>query len=223
MRLLVFAIMCYNRAMLEIRIHGRGGQGSVTAAELLAMAAFSDGYEAQAFPHFGVERRGAPVQAYVRLSSRPIRLRERVYHPQILLVQDPTLLSVIDVFAGCPKDAVIIINSEKELGELGIPGGYKVLSVPATKIALEAIGKPIFNTAMLGAFGGATDLLNFSSIKKAICEHFPPDLAEVNVQAADSAYCFSHAGGRYCRLTPKICSITKDERDKLKVICQDGR
>ena len=99
--------------MLEIRIHGRGGQGSVTAAYLLAMAAFEEGFYAQAFPNFGVERRGAPVEAFVRISKKPIRLREHIYHPEVLIIQDPTLIQAVDVLQGAHKDTKIIINSEK--------------------------------------------------------------------------------------------------------------
>ena len=208
--------------MLEIRIHGRGGQGSVTAAELLAVAAFDEGYNAQAFPHFGVERRGAPVQAYVRVSSKPIRLRERVYTPEVIIVQDPTLLEVVDVFAGCEKNTPVIINSEKEVKDFVFSKDYKILTIPAVKIAMETIGKPIINTAMLGAFAGITGLIKFSAIRHAICEHFPPKLAEVNIKAANTAFCFASEGDKYCKLTPKICSITKDDKDKLKVLCQNG-
>lgn len=208
--------------MLEIRIHGRGGQGSVTAAELLAVAAFNEGYNAQAFPHFGVERRGAPVQAYVRLSSKSIRLRERVYNPEVIIVQDPTLLEVVDVFAGCQKDTPVIINSEKEVKDFSFSKEYKILTIPAVKIALEAIGKPIINTAMLGAFAGISELIKFSAIRLAICQHFPPKLAEVNIKAANTAYCYSQEGNKYCQLTPKVCSITKDDKDKLKVMCKNG-
>ncbi|MFH1781882.1 MAG: pyruvate ferredoxin oxidoreductase subunit gamma [Patescibacteria group bacterium] len=205
--------------MLEIRIHGRGGQGSVTAAELLSMAAFADGMHAQAFPHFGVERRGAPVQAYVRLADEPIRLREHIYSPDIVVVQDPTLLEVIDVFEGCGKNSVVIINSEKAITEFTIPKGIKALTVPGTKIAMETIGKPIFNTAMMGAVAGVTDLIKFSSIRRAICQHFPPALAEVNIKAANTAYCYAHEGDKFCQLTPKVCTITEDDRKRLKVKC----
>ncbi len=206
--------------MLEIRIHGRGGQGSVTAAYLLAIAAFAEGYQAQAFPHFGVERRGAPVQAFVRISKKQIRLREHVYHPEVILIQDPTLIGAVDVLQGAHKDTTIIVNSEKSLKELGLPSNYRILTVPATKIALEAMKKPIFNTAMIGAFGGATEILKFESIRKAFCQEFSPELAKINVKAANTAYCFAKPGQKLCQITPQICSITKDDRKKYKVLCQ---
>lgn len=206
--------------MLEIRIHGRGGQGSVTAAYLLAIAAFEEGYYAQAFPHFGVERRGAPVQAFVRISKKPIRLREHVYHPEVLIIQDPTLINTTNLLQGAHKDTTIIVNSEKTIKELGLPSNFKVLTVPATKIALETIKKPIFNTAMIGAFGGATNILKFESIRKAFCQEFNPELAKVNIKAANTAYCFAQPGQKLCQITPQICSITKDDRNKLKIQCQ---
>jgi len=206
--------------MIEIRIHGRGGQGSVTAAYLLATAAFYEGYQAQAFPHFGVERRGAPVQAYVRISKKSIRLREHVYHPEVLIIQDPMLLDSVDILQGAHKDTKIIINSEKSIKELSLPENFKILSIPAVKIALETIGKPIINTAMMGAFGGVFDLINFASIRKAICENFPPALAKVNIQAANTAYCNAQPGNKFCALTPNVCNITKTDINKLKIECK---
>ena len=220
--LLFYKKIWYNLTMLEIRIHGRGGQGAVTAAELLAVAAFNEGYNAQAFPHFGVERRGAPVQAYVRISSHEIRLRSRVYNPEAIIILDPTLIEVVDVFEGCKKDTPIIINSEKDVKDFGFSKEYKILTIPASKIAMEIIGKPIINTIMLGAFAGVTELIKFSAIREAICHHFPPKLAEVNIKAANTAYCYSSKGDKYCKLTPKVCSITKDDKNKLKILCKNG-
>jgi len=194
--------------MIEIRIHGRGGQGSVTAAELLAVAAFNDGYESQAFPHFGVERRGAPVQAYVRISKDKIRIREHINNPDILLIQDPTLIDAIDVFAGLKKGGIVIINSEKCISEMDIPGDFKVFCVPATKIALDIIKKPIFNTVMLGAFALATDLIKFSSIESAIKSHFSTNMATTNLKAIKAAYT--------CKINSDICSISKQDKLRLK-------
>lgn len=205
--------------MIEIRIHGRGGQGAVTMAYLLAMAGFYDGYQSQAFPHFGVERRGAPVESYVRLSKKSIRLREHVYHPEVLIILDPTLLDSTNILYGAHKDTKIIINSEKSLAELNLPKNYKVLSISATKIALETMKINIINTAMLGIFGGSLDLIKFDSIRKAICENFNPELAKINIRAANSAYCFSQPGHKLCQITPNVCSITKDDLNKLKVQC----
>lgn len=206
--------------MLEIRIHGRGGQGSVTAAYLLAMAAFEEGFYAQAFPNFGVERRGAPVEAFVRISKKPIRLREHIYHPEVLIIQDPTLIQAVDVLQGAHKDTKIIINSEKTVKELGLPNNFHILTVPAVKIALKTIKKPIINTAMLGAFGAVTELLEFESIRKAICQNFPPELAKMNIQAANTAYCQSESGNKFCKITPNVCTITTNDRKKIAVQCK---
>lgn len=199
--------------MIEIRIHGRGGQGSVTMAYLLAIAAFHEGYYAQAFPHFGVERRGAPVAAYVRISKKPIRLREHVYHPEVIIIQDPTLIGSMDILQGAHPDTKIIINSEKSIKELGLSKNLKILTVPAVKIALETIKKPIINTVMLGAFGGVFDLIKFDAIKKAIKQNFSSDLAKINIQAANAAYCLAQPGD-------KFCNINKKDKDKLKLECK---
>lgn len=206
--------------MIEIRIHGRGGQGSVTAAYLLAIAAFAEGYNAQAFPHFGVERRGAPVEAYIRISKNNIRLREHVYHPEVIIIQDPTLIESVDILKGAHSDTTIIVNTEKSIKELGLPKNYNILTIPAVKIALETIKKPIINTVMLGAFGAVSGLLEFSSIRSAICQNFPPALAKINIKAANTAYCHASPGDKYCELTPNVCSISEDDRKKLKVQCK---
>lgn len=205
--------------MIEIRIHGRGGQGSVTMAYLLAMAGFAEGYEAQAFPHFGVERRGAPVAAYARFSKKPIRLREHIYHPEVIIIQDPSLINSVDILQGAHEDTKIIVNTEKSIIDLGLPKNYKILTVPAVKIAMETIGQPIINTAMLGAFGGIFSLLKFDSIRAAICQNFSADLAKINAKAANTAYCHAQPGNKFCRLTPNVCSITKNDVNKLKVQC----
>lgn len=185
----------------------------MTMAYLLAIAAFAEGYEAQAFPHFGVERRGAPVAAYVRISKKLIRLREHIYHPEVIIIQDPTLINSMDILQGAHSDTKIIINSEKSIKQLGLPKNYRILTVPAVKIALETIKKPIINTVMLGAFGGVFDLIKFKAIRKAICQNFSPELAKINVQAADAAYCHAQPGDNFC-------NITKKDKDKLKIECK---
>ena len=171
----------------QIRFHGRGGQGSVTAAELLAVAAFYDGKYSQAFPNFGVERRGAPVEAFTRLSDKEIRLREQVQNPDYLIIQDPTLLKDPDsILKGSQKAVGVLINTEKSTW----PGINNVLTVPATKIALEEIGKPFINTALLGAFSAMSGLVSIKSLKKAIRERFPKGVAEKNMMAMERAYNF---------------------------------
>lgn len=176
--------------MIEIRIHGRGGQGSVTAAELVGFAAHSDGKFAHAFPAFGSERMGAPVQAFVRISNEHIRLRSQVYNPDYVIVQDPTLISVIDVLHGLKEDGLLIINSKKGHWEFNINTPARVLTVPAMEIALEIIGMPIMNTTLLGAFSAASKEISMEGIRKAIYHKFSKDIAEKNYKAAQSAYDF---------------------------------
>ena len=175
--------------IVQIRLHGRGGQGTVTAAELLAVAAFYQGKEVQAFPNFGVERRGAPVEAYARLSDQPIRIREQGYEPDFVIIQDPSLISPgSKVLQGINKDVVVIINSdEKVYPEIKTE---KVFYIPATQIALDIIGKPFINTALIGAFGAISGLINEKALEQAIREKFvsKPDLIEVNVKAMKEAY-----------------------------------
>ncbi|TGC07250.1 pyruvate ferredoxin oxidoreductase subunit gamma [Methanolobus halotolerans] len=174
--------------MKEIRIHGRGGQGSVTAAELLAVAAFADNKFSQAFPAFGVERRGAPVQAFTRISDAPIRLRSQVYKPDYVIVQDPTLLEVVDVASGLKDDGILIINSDFDPDTFKIDTKARVMTVNATKIALDIIGRPIVNTILLGAFAGATGDIRPESIMEAVRERFPGKVGDRNAEAIMEAY-----------------------------------
>lgn len=167
----------------------------VTAAELLSVAAFVDGKYAQAFPSFGSERTGAPVVAFARFSDQPIRLREPIEEPDALIVQDPTLLQT-NLFAGVTADAYIIINSKKTWSDLAIHSeaatrdAAKHLTVPATEIALELIGKPLPNVALLGAFAAATGQVRLSSLLQAITERFPAKIADANLKAAQAAHDF---------------------------------
>lgn len=174
--------------MKEIRIHGRGGQGSVTAAELLAVAAFADDKFSQAFPAFGVERRGAPVQAFTRINDSTIRLRSQIYEPDYVIVQDPTLLEVVDVASGLKEDGMIIINSDFEAEKFDLDTKAKIMTVNATKIALDIIGRPIVNTVLLGAFAGATGEIRPESIMEAVKERFPGKIGERNAEAIMQAY-----------------------------------
>jgi pyruvate ferredoxin oxidoreductase gamma subunit len=171
----------------ELRIHGRGGQGSVTAAELIAVAAFEGGIHAQAFPAFGVERRGAPVQAFVRFDDKKIRLRSQVYEPNYIIVQDSTLTKDVNVFAGVKPGGIVIVNTEKA-GDYDVPEGVKLITIDATTIALKAIGLPITNTSLMGAFAAATGEIRFSALENALNHRFPKDLAIKNINAARMAY-----------------------------------
>lgn len=177
--------------MEQIRIHGRGGQGVVTAAELIAMAAFYEGREVQAFPNFGVERTGAPIQAFARISSQPIITREQIYEPTILIIQDATLLETVNVFAGATKDTKIIINAKENKWPQLLGKFKQVYFSPATEIALEIIGKNIVNTVILGAFAKETRLVSLDSLKKAITEKFKDKgeaIINKNIQAISQAY-----------------------------------
>lgn len=174
--------------MIEVRFHGRGGQGVVTAADILAMAAFYDGKFCQSFPFFGVERRGAPVTAFSRMDERPVRLRSQIYTPDYVIVQDPSLLEIIDVTSGLKDEGIVIINTEKKASDIDVNTKAKVVIVDATKIALEILGVPIVNTSMLGIFSAATDQVTLDSLKKAINERFPERLAVKNVKAIETAY-----------------------------------
>jgi pyruvate ferredoxin oxidoreductase, gamma subunit (EC 1.2.7.1) len=172
--------------MIEIRFHGRGGQGAVTAAELLAVAAFNDGYYSQAFPAFGVERRGAPVLAFTRINDEKIRVRSQIYSPDYVIVQDSTLVKTVNVVEGLKEDGMVVINSNKDPKEFDI--GREIRAIDATKISLDVIGRPIMNTTMLGAFAGATGVVSLESVKKAVENRFEGKLKERNVRAVEVAY-----------------------------------
>jgi pyruvate ferredoxin oxidoreductase gamma subunit len=171
----------------ELRIHGRGGQGSVTAAELIAVAAFEGGVFSQAFPAFGVERRGAPVQAFVRFNDKAIRLRSQVYEPNYIIVQDSTLIKDVDVFKGVRKGGIVIVNTEK-IPDYKVPDGVKLITIDATSIALKTLGLPITNTTLMGAFAAASGEIEFSALEKALTRRFPKELAAKNIETARVAF-----------------------------------
>ncbi|PLX27765.1 pyruvate ferredoxin oxidoreductase [Candidatus Parcubacteria bacterium] len=178
--------------MYQIRIHGRGGQGVVTAAELIAIAAFNDGHESQAFPHFGVERTGAPIQAYARIDDKPIRTREHVYKPDALIVQDPTLIGTVDLAQGCHKDTILIVNSSLPKDQLGINFDLEnIYVIDATNIALDILGKNIVNTVILGTLAKINNLISLEGLTKAIKQKFAgkdKSLVEKNIKAVTKAF-----------------------------------
>ena len=174
--------------MKEIRLHGRGGQGSVTAAEMIAVAAFEDKRFSQAFPAFGVERRGAPVMAFARIADTPIRIRSQIYEPDYVIVQDVTLLDVVDVAAGLKPTGKIIINTDRPKENLKLKTDAEVITIDATKIAMEILGRPIVNTIMLGAFSRASKEVGLASLNKAISERFKGELGKKNLLAIRTAY-----------------------------------
>lgn len=180
--------------MFEIRLHGRGGQGVVTGAELLSVAAFDEGKYAQAFPSFGSERMGAPVVSFCRIDDKAIRLREPILEPDALIIQDPTLLHSLDLFSGLNPEGYVLINSTRSFEELGIADFVKrfpphhVCDVGATELAMKHVGRPLPNAALLGGFAAITKLLAFNSVAKAIREKFPGRVGEYNIAAAREAY-----------------------------------
>jgi len=180
--------------MFQIRIHGRGGQGVVTAAEMLSIAAFREGRHAQAFPSFGSERTGAPVVAFCRLDDKEIRLREPVLEPDALIIQDPTLLHQVDVFGGLTRDGYILINTSRTFEALGVGElarslrAARLCTVPATEIALQHVGRPLPNAALLGGFAALSGRISLESVTAAIREKFQGAVAEGNVAAASAAH-----------------------------------
>jgi len=182
--------------VFQVRIHGRGGQGVVTAAELLSVAAFRDGHYAQAFPSFGSERTGAPVVAFCRIDAGPIRTREPIAEPDGLIVQDATLLHQVDLFRGVGPEALVLINSSRGVEELGLAdlpalrrrGG--VLTVPATELAREHTGRPFPNAVLLGGFAALSGVVSIDAVVLAIRDRFAGEVAEGNAAAARRAFAF---------------------------------
>lgn len=182
--------------LFQVRIHGRGGQGVVSAAEMLSVAAFLENRHAQAFPSFGSERMGAPVMAFCRIDDKEIRLREPVMHPDALIIQDPTLLHQVDLFSGVSPDGYILINSTRNFDELGIGDfvkGYRperLCTVPATELAMKHVGRPLPNVALLGGFAAISGKVGIESVCAAIRDKFSAKIADGNIAAAREAYAF---------------------------------
>ena len=180
--------------MLQIRIHGRGGQGVVTAAEMLSLAAFEQGHHAQAFPSFGSERTGAPVVAFCRIDDHAIRLREPIMEPDVLIVQDPTLLHQVDVFQGLKPDGYVLINTRRSFDALGLADiaqryqHERLITVPATDIALRLLGRPLPNAVLLGGFAALSGLVKLEAVEHAIRHKFGGKVAEGNVAGALEAF-----------------------------------
>jgi pyruvate ferredoxin oxidoreductase gamma subunit len=177
--------------MFQVRIHGRGGQGVVTAAEMLSVAAFREGKHAQAFPSFGSERTGAPVVAYCRVDTREIRVREPIMQPDALIIQDPTLLHQVDVFAGLRPGGTILINTTRSFDELGLgelKEKFRTATVGATELARQYVGRPVPNAALLGAFSAFSGEISLGAVIAAIGDKFSGKVAEGNIAAASAAY-----------------------------------
>ncbi len=174
--------------MKQIRIHGRGGQGSVTMASMMAEAAFESGKNAQGFPSFGVERLGAPIEAFVRVDDREITDRSQVYNPDYVIVQDSTLIELVDVANGLKDDGMILVNTSADAEGIDIDTEAEIVTVDATEIAMKHLGRPIMNTALCGAFAKATGLMERESMAKVIEKTFEGEIGEKNVKAMEEAY-----------------------------------
>jgi pyruvate ferredoxin oxidoreductase gamma subunit len=180
--------------MFEIRIHGRGGQGVVTATEMLSVAAFQQNRHAQAFPSFGSERTGAPVVAFCRIDDKEIRLREPIMEPDALIIQDPTLLHQINVFAGLKADGYVLLNTSHSFEAIGLGDFVKerkperLCTLPATELGLKHIGRPIPNVPLIAGFAALSGMIKLESVINAIKEKFSGKVAEGNIAAATEAY-----------------------------------
>jgi len=182
--------------MFQVRFHGRGGQGVVTAAELLASAAFREDRYAQAFPSFGSERMGAPVTSFCRIDDKPIRTHEPVTDPDALLIQDPTLLHQADVFVGLKPDGCVLLNSARSFDELGLAdfaaehdGGW-LRTLPASSLAMAHLGRPLPGAPMLGGLAALTGVVGLDAVLAAIAERFTGTVAAGNAAAARAAFEF---------------------------------
>jgi pyruvate ferredoxin oxidoreductase gamma subunit len=179
--------------MYQVRLHGRGGQGVVTAAELVASAAIADGRYALAFPSFGSERTGAPVEAYCRIDQRPIRAREPVTEPDLVVVLDPTLLGQGFVWLGLDHGGTALINATGQAAReyaaaLTARRGLRVYAVPATELARRHTGRPLPNVPMLGALAAVSGAVSLDAVLDAITRRFPPSIAQANAAAAAEAF-----------------------------------
>lgn len=184
--------------MKEIRIHGRGGMGAVKAAEALVYAAVMDQKYGNSIPFFGFERQGAPVTAFVRISEEPIRPKNRVYHPDIIIVLDPTIMNAVNVFEGVKENGVLVLNTTHKPEELNLPKEIsKVAVLDATKIALDLIGRPITNTVMLGAFCKTTGLVSVDEVAKKVEELWGAKNKEALYQGYESVVVKELDGGEW--------------------------
>ncbi|MBI1285221.1 MAG: pyruvate oxidoreductase subunit gamma [Thiobacillus sp.] len=173
--------------MIEVRIHGRGGQGNVVAAYLLATAAIDEGHFGQAFPAFGAERRGAPVVSFVRIAERALRRRNQVLQPDFLIVQDRALLKVPGVLDGLRPGGGILVNTSLDAATIGEQVGSAVVTLPATQLAKTHLGRPVPNTALLSAFLTLTQILPMDALTKALEQKFRGDILERNLRLIEAA------------------------------------
>lgn len=176
--------------MKEIRIHGRGGQGSLVLAQFMAIAALEDGKYGVAFPFLGGggERRGKAIMAFCRLDDKPIRIRCRVGEPDYVIVQDATILGELDVTQGLKQNGAVLINTDRSARELGIDGPFRIFCFSADEVARRILGRPIMNTALLGGFAAITGELSLAAVLKAVRSRFPGRLGESNARVVEESY-----------------------------------
>ena len=180
--------------MYSVRIHGRGGQGVVTSAELLSLAAFLEGRHAQAIPSFGSERTGAPVVAFCRIDDEPIRAHDPVSEPDAVIVQDPTLLHLVPVFDGLAPDGRVLVNTSRPVTGLDVgalldtSNADRFVTVPATELSRKWLGRPRPNTALLGGFAALTGVVSLDAVQAAMRQRFAGEVGEANAQIAAAAY-----------------------------------
>ena len=176
--------------MKEIKIYARAGQGAITTATILGQALFQKGKYAYAFPHFGAARMGAPMNAFVRVDDKPIRLRSQIYEPDYVIIVDSTLMRGLDCFAGLQPEGIALVNEREGVEIPKAKGNQKIFVVPANKIAQEVIGRPLGNTTLIGAFAAATGEADLDSVSKAIKERFEGKIADLNIEAAKRGFEF---------------------------------
>lgn len=174
--------------MIGIRLHGRGGQGAVTASRLIATAAYEEGKYSQAIPMYGTERRGAPLTAFVRLDDERVRVRELVHNPEISIVLDPLVAKQQAVVDNLVPGGLVLLNTTDDPGDVKLGGDFRVATVDATSIALDTLGRPITNTAILGAFAKVTELVKLESLEKAIKRYFPGRVGDMNIESIRRSY-----------------------------------
>lgn len=176
--------------MKEIRIHGRGGQGSLVLAQFMAIAALEDRRYGQAFPFLGGggERRGKPIMAFCRLSDQPIRLRSRVSDPDYVILQDSSISKEVKVLEGLKSDGKVLVNTEKAPEDLGLKSPCQIITFSAERLAREILGRPIMNTALLGAFAALTKELSLKAVLRAVKSRFPGKLGEKNSEVVRASY-----------------------------------
>ena len=176
--------------MKEIRIHARAGQGAITTASLLGEAYFKEGKFPYAFPHFGAARMGAPMNAFLRVDTKPVRLRSQIYEPNYVIIVDPTLMRGFNCFSGLKEDGVAVISGAQDLDLPKLKAKQKAFLVPANEIAMKTIGRPLGNTTLIGAYAAATGEIKIETIIEVVKSKFSGKAMEGNIEAIKQGYEF---------------------------------